>query len=56
MVTETSLDYKPIRFNDLMKTNYMPEYYKVTASTRLAKGAKDWVDLMKAFEGGVYNS
>ena len=56
MVTETSLDYKPLNKDILFKSNYFPEYYKVTASTRLAKSGQDWVDLMQSFEGGVYNS
>ena len=29
---------------------------KVTASTRLAKSAEHWVDLMKSYKGGIYNS
>lgn len=29
---------------------------KVVASARLARSARDWVDLMKTYKGGIYVS
>ena len=37
-------------------SNYIPEFYKVVASARKSNSAKDWVDNMKLFKGGIYNS
>lgn len=64
IVTETSLSSDDINSkkeevltkNNDPEFNYKPEYMKVTASSRLAKSAKDWVSLMKTFRGGIYVS
>lgn len=64
VVTETSLTTSEINqhYNSIMndnqnkKYNYKPEYMKVVGSVRLAKSGKEWVELMKTFRGGIYNS
>jgi hypothetical protein len=58
MVTETSLSFQNTQ--DMQKgiwqANYIPEYYKVVASVRNSKSAKHWINNMKMFTGGIYNS
>jgi hypothetical protein len=58
MVTETSLSFQnnPEMQKNIWQSNYFPEYYKVVASVRNSKSAKDWINNMKMFTGGIYNS
>ena len=40
----------------LKNSKYIPEFYKVVASVRLANSAKEWIEYMRKFKGGIYNS
>lgn len=48
MVTETSLHFSADEDmkNNLLKSNYIPEYYKVVASARISNTANEWIKNM----------
>lgn len=58
MITETTLEVIDIRQYDYVKKeeDYIPNFLRVMAATRLSKTAGEWVQILKKYNSGTYSS
>ena len=58
VITETTLEVIDIRKYDYVKKeeNYVPNFLRVMAASRLAKSAEEWIDIFKKDNSGTYSS
>lgn len=58
VITETTLEVVDIRLYDYVKKaeNYIPNFLRVMAASRIAKSAEEWVNIFKKDNSGTYSS